>query len=163
KDANIIYLSGPYGSVARFNRRSGLSQDVTPWPVSIFDSEINQRKSRAPSSPALVSSPTDSKALFLGTQYVMKTVPSLFRQVERLFMAPHVGIEMSEKQLTLGLPRIQIICSQKMPLGFRPIPVIEHRNFIKCNMGFRQFIIQFHSFDRGRFRLGHRVSGAGIA
>jgi photosystem II stability/assembly factor-like uncharacterized protein len=73
-DPNIIYLSGTYGTVGRFNRRTGLSQDITPWPVSIFESEINQRKYRAPWSPVLVSSPLDPKALYLGTQYVMKTV-----------------------------------------------------------------------------------------
>ena len=73
-DPNIIYLGASYGGVARFNRRTGLSQDVTPWPVSIFDSEIDQRKYRAPWSPVLLFSPSDPKALFLGTQYVMKTV-----------------------------------------------------------------------------------------
>ena len=73
-DPNIIYLSGTYGTVGRFNRRTGLSQDITPWPVSVFESEINQRKYRAPWSPVLVSSPLDPKALYLGTQYVMKTV-----------------------------------------------------------------------------------------
>jgi photosystem II stability/assembly factor-like uncharacterized protein len=73
-DPNIIYLSGSYGSVARFNRRTTLSQDVTPWPVSIFDSEINQRKYRAPWSPVLVSAPADPKALYFGLQCVMKTV-----------------------------------------------------------------------------------------
>jgi photosystem II stability/assembly factor-like uncharacterized protein len=72
-DPNIIYLSGTYGTVARFNRRTGLSQDITPWPVSIFDSEINQRKYRAPWSPVLVSSVVNPKILYLGTQYVMKT------------------------------------------------------------------------------------------
>jgi photosystem II stability/assembly factor-like uncharacterized protein len=73
-DPNIIYLGAAYGGVARFDRRTGLSQDVTPWPVSIFDSEIDQRRYRAPWSPVLVFSPSDPKALFLGTQYVMKTV-----------------------------------------------------------------------------------------
>jgi photosystem II stability/assembly factor-like uncharacterized protein len=73
-DPNIIYLSGTYGTVARFNRRTGLSQDITPWPVSIFSSEINQRKYRAPWSPVLVSSHVDPKTLYFGTQYVMKTV-----------------------------------------------------------------------------------------
>jgi photosystem II stability/assembly factor-like uncharacterized protein len=72
-DPNIIYLSGTYGTVARFNRRTGLSQDVTPWPVSIFDSEINQRKYRAPWSPVLVSSVVNPKILYLGTQYILKT------------------------------------------------------------------------------------------
>ena len=73
KDPNIIYLGASYGGVARFDRRTGLSQDVTPWPVSIFDSEIDQRKYRAPWSPVLVFSQIDPEALFLGTQYVMKT------------------------------------------------------------------------------------------
>jgi photosystem II stability/assembly factor-like uncharacterized protein len=74
KDPNIIYLGASYGGVARFDRRTGLSQEVTPWPVSIFDSEIDQRKYRAPWSPVLVFSLVDPEALFLGTQYVMKTV-----------------------------------------------------------------------------------------
>lgn len=73
-DPDIVYLAASYGGVARFDRRTGLSQDVTPWPVSTFDSEINQRKYRAPWSPVLVFSASDPKALFLGTQYVMKTV-----------------------------------------------------------------------------------------
>lgn len=74
KDPNIIYLSGTYGSVDRFDKRTGLSQDVTPWPVLTFGSEINQRKYRDPWTPVLLFSPADSTALYLGTQYVMKTV-----------------------------------------------------------------------------------------
>jgi photosystem II stability/assembly factor-like uncharacterized protein len=70
---DVIYLSGSYGSVARYNRRTGLTQDITPWPASIFDSKINQRKYRAPWSPVLVASPGGSNTLYLGTQYVMKT------------------------------------------------------------------------------------------
>ena len=72
-DANVVYQSGPYGTVSRFNRKTGLSQDVTPWPVSVFRSPINQRKYRAPWSPVLVSSPADPRALYFGSQYVMKT------------------------------------------------------------------------------------------
>jgi photosystem II stability/assembly factor-like uncharacterized protein len=74
KDPDIIYLTGTYGSVSRYNRRTGLSQDVTPWPVPAFGAEINQRKYRDPWTPVLIFSPTDSKTLYLGTQYVMKTV-----------------------------------------------------------------------------------------
>ena len=73
-DPNIIYLSGTYGTVGRYNRLTGLSQDVSPWPANIFESEINQRKYRAPWTPVLVSSPTEPKRLYLGTQYVMTTV-----------------------------------------------------------------------------------------
>ena len=74
KDPNIIYLSGTYGTVVRYNRRTGFSQDVTPWPVPTFGSEINQRKYRDPWTPVLVFSPADSTTLYLGTQYVMTTV-----------------------------------------------------------------------------------------
>ena len=74
KDANIIYSSGTYGTVDRFNRRTGFSQDVAPWPVFAFDSEIDQRKYRDPWTPVLLFSPADATTLYLGTQYVMKTV-----------------------------------------------------------------------------------------
>jgi photosystem II stability/assembly factor-like uncharacterized protein len=74
KDPDIIYLSGTYGSVDRFNKKTGLSQDVTPWPALEFGSEINQRKYRDPWTPVLLFSPADPTTLYLGTQYVMKTV-----------------------------------------------------------------------------------------
>jgi len=73
-DANIIYMSGTYGSVARFNKRDGFSQDITPWPAFAWNAEIRERKYRAPWTPALVLSPVDGTTLYLGTQYVMKTV-----------------------------------------------------------------------------------------
>ena len=72
-DPNIVYLSGTYGSVSRYNRRTNFSQDVTPWPALNFESEVYQRKYRAPWTPVLVSSAADSHALYFGTQYVMKT------------------------------------------------------------------------------------------
>ncbi len=74
KDPNIVFLSSAYGGVDRYNRKTGLSQNVTPWPVQAFGSEIDQRKYRAPWTPPLVFSPADPTALYFGTQYVMKTV-----------------------------------------------------------------------------------------
>ncbi len=73
KDPNILYLSGTYGDVSRFDLRTSFSQDITPWPVRNFGLEINMRKYRDPWVPVLVSSPADHKSLYLGTQYVMKT------------------------------------------------------------------------------------------
>jgi photosystem II stability/assembly factor-like uncharacterized protein len=72
-DPNILYASGVYGSVVRFDMRTSLSQDITPWPVPNFTSEINQRKYRDPWTPVLVLSPVEKNSLYLGTQYVMKT------------------------------------------------------------------------------------------
>jgi photosystem II stability/assembly factor-like uncharacterized protein len=71
-DANIIYQSEPYGVVTRFNRRISLSQDISPWPAPIPE-DVNLRKYRAPWSPVLMFSPADPKALYLGTEFVMKT------------------------------------------------------------------------------------------
>ncbi|MGC2111522.1 MAG: hypothetical protein WA655_18545 [Candidatus Korobacteraceae bacterium] len=72
-DSNILYASGVYGSVVRFDRRTSLSQDITPWPMPNFASEINDRKYRDPWTPVLVLSPVEKNALYFGTQYVMKT------------------------------------------------------------------------------------------
>ncbi len=72
-DPNIIYATGVYGSVVRWDRRTSLSQDITPWPGSNFASEINERKYRDPWTPMLVFSPVEKNTLYLGTQYVMKT------------------------------------------------------------------------------------------
>ncbi len=72
-DPNILYASGVYGSVVRFDMRTSLSQDITPWPMPNFGSEINLRKYRDPWTPVLVLSPIEKNSLYLGTQYVMKT------------------------------------------------------------------------------------------
>jgi len=72
-DPNILYATGVYGSVVRFDVRTSLSQDITPWPMQNFGSEINQRKHRNPWTPVLVRSPLEKNALFFGTQFVMKT------------------------------------------------------------------------------------------
>ncbi len=72
-DPNFVYATGVYGSVVRYDRRTSLSQDITPWPASNFGSEINERKYRDPWTPMLVFSPVEKNALYLGTQYVMKT------------------------------------------------------------------------------------------
>ena len=72
-DPNILYITGTYGDVSRFNIRTSFSQDITPWPVPIWGTEIAERKYRDPWTPVLVFSLIDHKALYLGTQYVMKT------------------------------------------------------------------------------------------
>ena len=73
-DSNIVYLTGPGGTVSRYNRRTGFSQDVTPWPLLIWSQPNNELKYRAPWTPVLVRSAAEPRALFLGTQYVMKTI-----------------------------------------------------------------------------------------
>ena len=74
EDPDIVYASGTYGTVSRWDRRRSLTQDVTPWPVSVFGTDITQRKYRDPWTPPLVFSPVDKKTLYLGAQVVLKTL-----------------------------------------------------------------------------------------
>ena len=69
----VLYLSGLYGDVSRYDKRTALSQNISPWPISGFGSEMSQRKFRDTWTPVLVFSPFDHKSLYLGTQFVMKT------------------------------------------------------------------------------------------
>ena len=73
KDPNILYVTGTYGTVSRFDRRTSFSQDITPWPMPSWRSEIVGRKYRDPWTPVLLFSPVDKQTLYLGTQFVMKT------------------------------------------------------------------------------------------
>jgi photosystem II stability/assembly factor-like uncharacterized protein len=75
-DPNVIFATGVYGSVVRWDRRTSLSQDITPWPMPSWNVEINERKYRGPWTPMLVFSPIQKNTLYLGTQYVMKTSDS---------------------------------------------------------------------------------------
>ncbi|MDQ6734041.1 MAG: hypothetical protein M3Z35_07985, partial [Nitrospirota bacterium] len=74
RDPNIIYVAGTDGEVSRFDRRMMQSQNIAPWPTSAFSLEVGQRKYRDPWTPVLVFSPLQHNALYLGTQYVMKTL-----------------------------------------------------------------------------------------
>ncbi len=74
KDENIVYVTDTYGGPSRVDERTAFSQNVSPWPLGGFGTEINQRKYRDPWTPVLVFSPADKTSLYLGTQYVMKTV-----------------------------------------------------------------------------------------
>jgi photosystem II stability/assembly factor-like uncharacterized protein len=74
-DPNIVYLSGSYGSVARYNHHTGLSQDVSPSSTDWAEDDVNQHKYkyRAPWAPALVLSPVEPNTFYLGTQFVLQT------------------------------------------------------------------------------------------
>ena len=48
KDPNILYVTGTFGDVTRFNLRTALSQEISPWPLPKFRVEINARKFRDP-------------------------------------------------------------------------------------------------------------------
>ena len=72
-DPNILYVSGTQGEVGRFDLRTSLSQDITPWPFPNWATEIVDRKYRDPWAPVLLFSPADHRTLYFGSQFVMKT------------------------------------------------------------------------------------------
>ena len=74
KDPDIFFITGTYGSVARFDARTKQSQNIAPSPLVEFAKEITERKYRAPWTPVLAFSPVAPFPLYLGTQFVMKTV-----------------------------------------------------------------------------------------
>ncbi len=73
-DPNILYVSSAYGGVSRFDKRTSFSEDISPWPLPTWGTEMSERRYRATWNPVLMFSPVDHKTLYLGTQYVMKTL-----------------------------------------------------------------------------------------
>src|ERR1035438_6831233 len=71
-DPNISYVSNTYGTLTRFDKRTGQGQIITPWSAPAFGVEIAERKYRFPWTAPLVFSPVDH-ALYYGSQYVLKT------------------------------------------------------------------------------------------
>jgi photosystem II stability/assembly factor-like uncharacterized protein len=72
-DPNILYATSQYGGVVRWDRRTSFSQDISPWSIRDWNTEINEHKYRGPWTPPLIFSPIEKNTLYLGTQYVMKT------------------------------------------------------------------------------------------
>ena len=72
-DANILYATGAYGGAVRYDRRTSLSQNISPWPYPAFESKIPERKYRGTWTPMLTGSPSEKGVLYMGTQYVMRT------------------------------------------------------------------------------------------
>src|SRR5881392_945697 len=72
-DSDIVYGGDTYGGVHRFDRRTGQSQDISPWPVSSFGVPMPQRKYRFTWTSPLVFDRVDRQALYLGAQVVLRT------------------------------------------------------------------------------------------
>ena len=73
KNPDIVFGTDVYGTVTRFDRRTSQAQDVTPWPLPAFGRNISDRKYRAPWTTPLLFSIADPTALYMGTQFLLKT------------------------------------------------------------------------------------------
>ncbi len=75
RNPNIFYVSGTYGELSRFDRRTMQSQNIAPWPMpGGIGTAIDKWKYRDPWTPMLAFSPVQANTLFLGTQFVMRTL-----------------------------------------------------------------------------------------
>src|SRR5471030_3043790 len=76
KNQNILYVGNTNGALARFDKRTGQSQNVTPWPAPDGgpSRNISTLKYRYPWTAPLVFSTIEPDTLYFGSQYLMKTV-----------------------------------------------------------------------------------------
>ena len=72
-DPNIVYAGDTYGTLWRFDNRTGQSQNISPWPTSSFGSPISKAKYRFTWTSPVVFSPQDSHTLYMGSQFVLET------------------------------------------------------------------------------------------
>ena len=74
KNPNIYYVGNTNGSLARFDRRTGESQNITPGLARGGRADsISVAKYRFPWTAPLVFSPTEPDTLYYGSQYLLKT------------------------------------------------------------------------------------------
>ncbi len=73
-DPNVFFISGGYGTLDRFDRRTHVSQNIAPSVAMPSLADPSKRKYRDPWTPVLVFSPIQKNALYFGTQYVMRTL-----------------------------------------------------------------------------------------
>ncbi len=71
-DANITYGGDTFGSLHRFDNRTGQSQDISPAPVSSFG-DIARAKYRFTWTSPLVFSPQAPHVLYYGSQFLLRS------------------------------------------------------------------------------------------
>src|SRR5438445_6419497 len=70
---DIVYGGDTFGGVHRFDRRTGQSHDISPWPVSTFGQPLPGWKYRFTWTSPLVFDRVDRHTLYLGAQVVLRT------------------------------------------------------------------------------------------
>ncbi|HEX4628701.1 MAG TPA: hypothetical protein VH137_07920 [Gemmatimonadales bacterium] len=70
---DLVYGGDVYGGVHRFDRITGQSHDISPWPASSFGLPMPERKYRFTWTSPLVFDRVDRHTLYLGAQVVLRT------------------------------------------------------------------------------------------
>ncbi len=71
-DPNIVYGGSTFGSLSRFDQRTGQSQDISPVPEGGFG-EISHAKLRFTWTSPLAFSPQDPHVLYFGSQFLLRS------------------------------------------------------------------------------------------
>ncbi len=69
----MAYAGDTYGTVHRFDRSTGQSQDVSPAPAASFYTPFSERRFRFTWTSPIVFDPLDPHSLYLGAQMVLRT------------------------------------------------------------------------------------------
>jgi photosystem II stability/assembly factor-like uncharacterized protein len=70
---DIVYGGDTYGGVHRFDRATGQSQDITPWPAPTFGVAMPGRKYRFTWTSPIVFDRKDPRTLYIGAQMLLAT------------------------------------------------------------------------------------------
>jgi photosystem II stability/assembly factor-like uncharacterized protein len=70
---DIVYGGDTYGGVHRFDRATGQSQDIAPWPAPTFGQAMPQRKYRFTWTSPIVFDRKDPRTLYIGAQMLLAT------------------------------------------------------------------------------------------
>jgi photosystem II stability/assembly factor-like uncharacterized protein len=73
RDSNVVYGGNTYGGLLRFDRTTNQTQDIAPWPRDVFDQPIRKRRYRFTWTSPLVFDPIDTRALYFGAQWLLRT------------------------------------------------------------------------------------------
>jgi photosystem II stability/assembly factor-like uncharacterized protein len=71
---DILWTTAYYGLVGRLDLRTGVSRTVAPWPDAGFGWKPADTKYRYNWNIPLTISPHDHNTVYIGTQYLMKTI-----------------------------------------------------------------------------------------
>ena len=84
KDPDIFFVGDTYGTLSRFDRRTGQSHTITPWLLREggFAGSLNVQKYRFSWTSPLVFSPQDPNILYFGAQKLLKTTDGGLRWQE---------------------------------------------------------------------------------
>lgn len=103
-DSNIVYAGSLYSTFTRFDRRTGQTRNISPWPVSLLNEPAAKAKYRFGWTAPMEISPNDPHVLYIGAQMLLKTSDDGMTWSES---SPDLTRNDKAKQLSSGGPITQ--------------------------------------------------------